>query len=1251
MFHPARAISVVLLSLFAVRLAAQNLVSNPSFEVGVSQPTNWVFNNSFYCVWNGFGKSGSKSLGVTNYNLNCNGMQWRSAAFAVQPGKPYIINVQAVSSNAAEIARLQFGLGTPANVGLSDRFVFPPANWTSFPFATLAPRNQPNLILRLISCGGVGTINMDDAEVLPAEPAHALDVGGQLGWGESVGPGRYQFAPNLRDFGQGYYFGNYARPAYDCTAFFSTFYTWYMAANSQFTYRHDFAGMAFTNAIARVVSSYSLGGSMIIEFSADGTNWIAGTNYSPGVVGYVTYTNVAVAPAALMPATNLFVRTRIDATGFFYASSYTFEADVPTITNKAAGNTLLFGQKLARQFVEVVGLSNNATELVLALRNTNAAPREYAVQWNVLGPAGTRNLLVTNTVAAGVTNLVTLPFAGIGWGENTLTVQVTDLVSGGTNFLGTAVFVENVLRDAGYGQMLPAATNCSVWWCEGTYKVGRSRALPAATNSAAQAAAARNDHEPLQVVLRPEVTLSNATASISSFLAVATNNLFTISSTNVEITLVDYVPVITPTDYTCVAGDHPDPLLPWTSGVNLPAGSNQPVWVTIRVPKDAPAGDYTATLTVQHDAGSIAVPVNLHVWNFTLPDTSHTRASLNVGVDDYWHAMTNSSLRVPTYELYLKNLREHRVSPFKPHNYTGFSYTQVNGTNGISYNFNFAGFDSAMENYYEAYGFNGWRLDGEAVPNSLNGNPRFTAGYRTLYKRFMEPLMAHLRERGWLRAAYSYWIDEPNDTLIQTTVIPGMTAIAEAAPGLTRLETREPKPELYGYVDTWAPYTPWMVMASIPERRAYGENFLWYVSGGPGAPYAMHLLDHPAINVRMRFWMGEKYGIDGEMFWQAAWWIGTVHAPNNPWTNTMTRLFDGSAHGNGNGVFLYPPTKTPPTSPLVAAPINSLRWEIFREGIEDREYFWLLNQCLLRREPVLGVNHPAVIQAKAAREAALGIALSRTYYESDPQKLYAARQAVAEAIETLDDGAPFIVRDPVSRAVALGSNLVLRAEAVGWPRPAYQWQHEGTNVPAATNETLSITSFNSQHLGGWRVVASNAVGSVASAVANLAGYWVQTPQIIAFSLGDNRRAGDRTVLEVTAVSSLPMTYRWYLNGVLLAGVTNNAWAITNLSAGSAGLYTVTASNAAGVALGGPIVLSVMPAYTNQPPSFEGNWAGAAEGFALSLPVDNRLRAVLVSTNLANWSTQFMVNPSGLPQIITDPEATNQARRFYRVRAN
>jgi len=52
----------------------------------------------------------------------------------------------------------------------------------------------------------------------------------------------------------------------------------------------------------------------------------------------------------------------------------------------------------------------------------------------------------------------------------------------------------------------------------------------------------------------------------------------------------------------------------------VPAGTCQPVWVTVRVPKDAPAGEYRGTLTVNAGAAKTA-EIRLQVMDWALPDS------------------------------------------------------------------------------------------------------------------------------------------------------------------------------------------------------------------------------------------------------------------------------------------------------------------------------------------------------------------------------------------------------------------------------------------------------------------------------------------------------------------------------------------------------------------------------------------------------------------------------------------------------
>ena len=66
--------------------------------------------------------------------------------------------------------------------------------------------------------------------------------------------------------------------------------------------------------------------------------------------------------------------------------------------------------------------------------------------------------------------------------------------------------------------------------------------------------------------------------------------------------------------------------------------------------------------------------------------------------------------------------------------------------------------------------------------------------------------------------------------------------------------------------------------------------------------------------------------------------------------------------GNGDSEFLYPPNRHPgkDKTKYLTGPVNSIRWEILRDGIEDYEYFKLLEKA---------VRDAPAKAAKAAREA------------------------------------------------------------------------------------------------------------------------------------------------------------------------------------------------------------------------------------------------------------------------------------------
>jgi hypothetical protein len=72
---------------------------------------------------------------------------------------------------------------------------------------------------------------------------------------------------------------------------------------------------------------------------------------------------------------------------------------------------------------------------------------------------------------------------------------------------------------------------------------------------------------------------------------------------------------------------------------------------------------------------------------------------------------------------------------------------------------------------------------------------------------------------------------------------------------------------------------------------------------------------------------------------------------------------------------------------------------------------------------------------------------------------------------------PVITVSPLSQVVTSATqSIILSVTAVGTEPFLYQWRHQGTNLPAATNAVLSFIGPTVDQLGSYDVVLRNAAG-------------------------------------------------------------------------------------------------------------------------------------------------------------------------------
>ena len=335
--------------------------------------------------------------------------------------------------------------------------------------------------------------------------------------------------------------------------------------------------------------------------------------------------------------------------------------------------------------------------------------------------------------------------------------------------------------------------------------------------------------------------------------------------------------------------------------------------------------------------------------------------------------------------------------------------------------FDFTAWDRAMERAMDVHHFTSFKVpfpglgggtyEGAAEPQIL-GFREIDAEYEPLMASYGRALSDHLRRRGWLDRAYVYWFDEPAPHQYEY-VRRGFEKIRRWAPGLRGMLTEQVEPALVGGPHIWCPLTPQFDPVVAAERRRHGEQFWWYVCCGPKAPYATLFIDHPGTEMRVWLWQTWQRGIEGILIWETVYWTSEMaypdrDRPQNPYEDPMSWASHGGKPGtrkpwgNGDGRLLYPPESCAdghPTVPVLEGPVDSIRWEMLRDGVEDYEYLAELR----RRIEAVRASLPAarLAELEALLEVPAEITSSLTEFTRDPAPIERRRDEIARAIESL----------------------------------------------------------------------------------------------------------------------------------------------------------------------------------------------------------------------------------------------------------
>jgi hypothetical protein len=176
--------------------------------------------------------------------------------------------------------------------------------------------------------------------------------------------------------------------------------------------------------------------------------------------------------------------------------------------------------------------------------------------------------------------------------------------------------------------------------------------------------------------------------------------------------------------------------------------------------------------------------------------------------------------------------------------------------------------------------------------------------------------------------------------------------------------------------------------------------------------------------------------------------------------------------------------------------------------------------------------------------------------------------------------APAITNQPSSASVTAGNAINFSVAASGTSPFTYQWRKDGSPISGATAATYTIPSAATTDAGSYAVTVTNSAGSATSSAAVLTvNVPAQAPTITAQLSATTVIAGSAASFSVAASGTVPLTYHWRKDGVVINGATSSTYSIASAAATDAGSYTVTVTNSAGSVTSNSAPLTVATAVT------------------------------------------------------------------------
>ena len=532
-------------------------------------------------------------------------------------------------------------------------------------------------------------------------------------------------------------------------------------------------------------------------------------------------------------------------------------------------------------------------------------------------------------------------------------------------------------------ESIRAAQGKTLWPSNALTKVLRSDTQEDNTKNSLEITAARAEIVSSQVVFQPHNNATKASFSISNLQHLKDDT--TIPASAFKLKWVRYIDINRNTagipDDELVAkspASIPDPF--WeNSTIPVTAEKAQPIWIEIHVPQNARPGDYTGKLTVTTKAESSEIPIKLHVWNFEVPSQRH------LSVINWWNFPGLGFKNVKSYSneywdllgRFCSFLVEHRQTDVQ----TSLNLVQENtdGQQGYSYD------TSRLERYSEVAFKAGIRQIhlhsvGRRTQSLTNPASRITPNESSL--RRLAAWEKIIQRRNWQNRFLVSISDEPF-IHHEESYAAMVDRVHETAPSVRCIEAVEA--EYLGKLDIYVPKLSHLNLwyPRFKEVQSKGSELWFYTCCHPVGRYPNRFLDQSLLKVRVLHWINYLYDLDGYLHW------GLNHfAGDNPYTQEAI----SKGLPLGDRAIVYPGEK---------GLLGSLRFSAMRDGLQDYEYLWVLENELSKIKNKVGREAFWLDPRQRPLELCRRVVWSFYEYTRNANVMLNTRNAIAREIEGL----------------------------------------------------------------------------------------------------------------------------------------------------------------------------------------------------------------------------------------------------------